>query len=191
MGERLEPVEQDFEQSVLEGEFHPIKSPTRRDDWVKAFRGRWFSHRGGLESFLRTRETSLRDSLQAKADATKKRDTDAAKESYRSRLKELQDRSRKQELEKLARQLVREQADLTQPKLFEEFEEEAKVRVQEIEEQIIVLRRDVERTRELLTREQDQRLEVVLPRRFQLREVRVLPLAVTYLVPAAAEDLRP
>ena len=157
---------------------------------MKAFRGRWFSHRGGLESFLRTRETSLRDGLQAKADATKKRDTDAAKESYRYRLKELQDRGREQELEKLAKQLVREQADLAQPKLFEEFEEEAKVRVQEIEEQMVVLRQDVEQTRELLTREQDHRLKIVLPRRFQLREVRVLPLALTYLVPATAEDLQ-
>ena len=133
----------------------------------------------------------MRDVLQAKADATKKRETEAAKESYRYRLKELQDRSREQELEKLARQLVREQADLLKPTLFAEFEDEAKVRMREIEEQIIVLRQDVERTRELLTREQDQRLEVVLPKRFQLREVRVLPLALTYLVPATAEDLRP
>ena len=53
------------------------------------------------------------------------------------------------------------------------------------------LRQDVERTRELLTREQDNRLKVVLPKRFQLREVRVLPLALTYLVPATAEDIRP
>ena len=53
-----------------------------------------------------------------------------------------------------------------------------------------LLRQDVERTRELLTGEQDQRLKVVLPKRFQLREVRVLPLALTYLVPATAEDLQ-
>ena len=86
---------------------------------------------------------------------------------------------------------LREQADLAQPKLFEEFEVEAKVRVQEIEEQMAVLRQDVERTRDLLTREQDQRLKVVLPRRYQLREVRVLPLALTYLVPASKEDLQP
>jgi hypothetical protein len=63
--------------------------------------------------------------------------------------------------------------------------------VRELEEQIAVLRQDVERTRELLTRERDNRIKVVLPKRFQLREVRVLPLAMTYLVPAAAEDLQP
>ena len=86
---------------------------------------------------------------------------------------------------------MREQADLVQPKLFEEFEVEAKVRVQEIEEQMAVLRQDVERTRELLTRERDHRLNTVLPRRFQLREVRVLPLALTYIIPATKEDLQP
>jgi hypothetical protein len=133
----------------------------------------------------------LRGTLQAKADATRKRETDAARESYRYRLKELQERSREQELEKLAKQLLREQADLAQPKLFEEIEEESEIKVQEIEEQMAVLRQDVDRTRELLTREQDHRLKVVLPKRFQLREVRVLPLALTYLVPAAKEDLQP
>ena len=56
-------------------------------------------------------------------------------------------------------------------------------------EQIGVLRQDVERTRELLTRERDHRLKVVLPKRFQLREVRVLPLALVYLIPATAEDV--
>ena len=54
-----------------------------------------------------------------------------------------------------------------------------------------VLRQDVERTRELLTTEQNHRLKFVLPKRFQLREVRVLPLAFTYLVPATKEDLQP
>jgi hypothetical protein len=53
-----------------------------------------------------------------------------------------------------------------------------------------LLRRDVERTRDLLKRERDKRLNVVLPKRFQLREVRALPLALVYLVPATAEDAR-
>ena len=71
------------------------------------------------------------------------------------------------------------------------FEDELQVGPGELEEQMEVIRQDVERTRELLTREQDHRLELVLPRRFQLREVRVLPLALTYLVPATKEDLQP
>jgi hypothetical protein len=191
VGDQLEGVEHDFEQSVLGSEFHPVRSATSRDDWVKAFRGRWLTHRRQLEAFLRSQESALKTDLQARADATKKRETEAAKESYRYRLKELQDRSREQELEKLVKQLIREQADLVQPKLFEEFEVEAKVRVQEIEEQMAVLRQDVERTRELLTRERDHRLNTVLPRRFQLREVRVLPLALTYIIPATKEDLQP
>jgi superfamily II DNA or RNA helicase len=190
VGERLEPVEHDFEQSVLVSKFHPIQSPTGRDDWVKAIRARWFPHRLALESFRNGQETSLRTVLQTRADAAKKRETDAARESYRYRLNELQDRSREKELEKLAKQLLREQAEATRYALLPDAREEIHVRQEQLNEQIQVLRRDVEQTRELLTREQDHRLKVVLPKRFQLREVRVLPLAITFLVPATAEDLR-
>ncbi len=82
-----------------------------------------------------------------------------------------------------------------QPTLFEEIQEGAKYRVQELEEQMTVLRQDVERTRQLLTKERDNRINVVLPKRFTLLEgsqgVRVLPLTLTYVIPASAEDVRP
>ena len=38
--------------------------------------------------------------------------------------------------------------------------------------------------------ETDHRLKVLLPKRFQLRDVRGLPLALEYVVPASAEDLK-
>jgi superfamily II DNA or RNA helicase len=190
-GDRLTPVEDAFRQNVLQSEFHPIRLGKRQEEWVRTLRAKWFKHRAGLESFLQGQEKSLLTLLQRRADATLKRESEAAKESYRYRLKELQERSREQELDKLARNLLREQAEVAQPSLFEEITEEARVRVQEIEEQIGVLRQDVERTRELLTRERDQRLKVILPRRFTVREVRVLPLALEYLIPATAEDARP
>ena len=81
-------------------------------------------------------------------------------------------------------------ADRSQSVLFEEMVEDSQVRLQEIEEQMTVLRQDVEQTRLRLEQEREQRVNVVLPKRFQVREVRVLPLALTYLVPAAAEDVR-
>jgi superfamily II DNA or RNA helicase len=190
VGERLEPVERDFEQSVLVSEFLLVKSPARRDDWVKALRGRWFPHRGALEDFLKTQQTALRHTLQARADAARGRETDAARESYQYRLKELQERNRAEEIEQIARQLLREQQEVERYALLPEVREELQVRQHQLNAQMEVLRRDVERTRELLTREQDERLKVVLPRRFQLREVRVLPLALTYLIPATAEELR-
>ena len=129
--------------------------------------------------------------MQRRAEATLERELRAAKESYQFRLRELQDRSREQALRRIAKELVRQQVETQQLALFEEIQEEAEMGVRELEEQMAVLRQDVERTRELLTRERDNRIKVVLPKRFQLREVRVLPLAMTYLVPAAAEDLQP
>ncbi len=189
-GDRLARVEDAFQQTVLGSEFHPITSSKRQEEWVRTFRGKWFQHRSELEAFLREQEKSLHTLLQGRADATLQRESAAAKESYRYRLRELEDRSREQELNKLAKALLREQAEAMQPTLFGEIQEEARFRAQEIEEQMTVLRRDVERTRDLLKRERDKRLNVVLPRRFQLREVRPLPLAVVYLVPATAEDVR-
>ena len=88
---------------------------------------------------------------------------------------------------RLARQQQRQQAPPPEPPKYTGEELEKHLR----EYQMEVIRQDVERTRELLTREQDHRLKVVLPKRFQLREVRVLPLALTYLVPATKEDLQP
>jgi hypothetical protein len=190
-GDRLTPVEPAFEQTVLRSDYHPVKAGKRQEEWVRTVRGKWFQHRSALEEFLTGQEGQLLTLLQGRADATLKRESEAARESYRYRLKELQDRSREQELNKLARELVKQQAEATQPTLFEDFRFDAQERVTEIEEQMTVLRRDVERTRELLTRERDHRLKALLPRRFQLREVRVLPLALTYLVPATAEDMQP
>lgn len=152
-------------------------------------------HKADLEAILKRQEKTLRSILEARAKTTLQRELGAAKESYQYRLRELKDRSREQELGKLAKALLREQAEAIQPTLFEELQEEAKLRVSEIEEQMAVLRQDVERTRDLLTKEQEHRLKVVLPKRFSLLEgsqgVRVLPLALTYIVPATAEDLRP
>jgi superfamily II DNA or RNA helicase len=189
-GDRLTPVENTFQQTVLGSEFHPIKSSKRQEDWVRTFRGKWFKHRTDLEAFLRAQEKSLHTLLQTRADATLKRENAAAKESYRYRLKELEDRSREKALERLWEQLQQAQREASQPTLFEEIQESAQLQVKEKEEQIALLRRDVERTHDLLKSERDKRLNVVLPKRFHLREVRALPLALVYLIPATAEDVR-
>ena len=192
-GDRLTPVEPSFQQTVLQCEFHPIKTAKRRDEWVTTLRGKWFKHRSELEAFLHGQEKSLLTILQQRADTTLQREGDAAKESYRYRLKELQDRSRDQELNKLAKALVREQVGAMQPTLFEDVQEVAQVRVQEIEEQMTLLRLGTWTA--LVTclpgRRDLRHLKDVLPRRYKLRKVQPLPLALMYLIPATAEDVRP
>lgn len=190
-GSELRPVEKSFQETVLGSQLHAVKAAKRRDEWVRILRGKWFQHRAELEKFLRKQETSLKTSLQQRADLAREREVKAAKESYQYRLKELQDRSRDRELEQLAVELTRQRMEAERPSLFEDFDEGAKLKVREIEEQMAILQRDVERTRELLIQECDDRLKRVLPKRFQLREVRVLPLALAYVIPAAAEDLKP
>ena len=118
------------------------------------------------------------------------RETDETKASYKHRIAELKNRSRDKEIEKLAKHLIEEQREALQRRLFEEIQEDAKVRVANIEEQMAVLKQDVERTRTVLELERDRRLKEILPNRFAIREIRVLPLAVMYVVPAAAEDIQ-
>ncbi len=100
----------------------------------------------------------MRDHAGGRAAATLKRELQAAKDSYQYRLRELQDRNREQALRKIAKELVRQRVEAQQLSLFEEFQQEAEMGVQELEEQVAVLRQDVERTRQLLTRERDNRI---------------------------------
>ena len=160
-GDRLVPVEDDFEQTVLRSEFLPIKSagaPGRVGPHASGAGGS--SIAAGLEAFLA--RPGSRPAGRAARPGRRRAEagSEAAKESYRYRLKELQDRSREQELEQAGQgNSSGSRPRPTQPTLFEEFREEPKVRVQEIEEQMTVLRQDVERTRDLLTRERDQPAE--------------------------------
>ncbi len=189
-GDNIQLVEDQFKQIVLQTQLHQIKSSERLESWTRIFRARWFQYKSGLEKYLERTETEMRKSFTERVNAAMKLEMDSAKESYRYRLKELQDRSREKELEKVAKELLKEQKEANQPSLFQEIEEETKYRLNELEEQMTVLRQDVERTRELLENERKYRLEYVLPKRFQIREVRVLPLALTFVVPASAEDFQ-
>jgi hypothetical protein len=188
-GDRLTPVDDEFQRVVLGSEFHSIQSTPRRDGLVRSLRTHWLQHKDCLETFLRSQEKEVKNVLDGRAAATLKRELAAAKESYHFRLRELQDRSREQALQRIAKELVKQRSEAQQLALFEEIQEEAEMGLQELEQQVAVLRQDVERTRQLLTRERDNRVNIVLPKRFQIREVRVLPLSLTYLVPATKEDL--
>lgn len=190
-GDRLVPVEDDFEETVLHSLFHPVKSTARLDDWVRTIRGHWFQHKTALESLLNRQESEQRKLLEARAEAALGRELEAAKQSYKYRLDELKDRSREAQIDKLARQISELSADAQQGILFEEIREATQEDIRNLEEQREILRQDIQRTRDLVERERDHRIKTVLPRRFQIREVRVLPLGLTYLVPATAEDVRP
>ena len=189
-GDCLTLVDDEFQRVVLGSEFHPIQATARRDGLVRSLRTHWLQHKDCLEKFLRSREKEVKDVLDGRAAATLKRELAAAKESYQFRLRELQDRSREQALERIAKELVKQRSEAQQLALFEDIQQEAEMGLQELEQQVAVLRQDVERTRHLLTRERDNRVNIVLPKRFQIREVRVLPLSLTYLVPATKEDLQ-
>jgi hypothetical protein len=186
----LVPVEESFQRSILQGDFQPIRSTKRHEDWVRTFRSRWLGHKQSLEAFRKQEQERWLSVLQARATVTLDREKKAAKESYDYRIKELEERTREREIQQLAKELVKQQAESEQPYLLEDLREEAEGSEQAILEQIELLKRDVDETRRSLTNERDYRLKSLLPRRFELREVRVLPLAIEYIVPASVEDIR-
>ena len=190
-GDTLVAVEPTFGDIVTRAEFLPIKSRPRLETMIAAIRARWPTHRSNIEAALGAIKTQLTQTLDDKAAVNLKAELETTRESYKVRLAELQDRRRDQELERLAADLLEQQVAAQQPSLFEDINADAKNRSKELENQIAILRRDVERTRELLTSERDYRCNDLLPKRFQIHEIRVLPLALTYLFPAAAEDLAP
>jgi superfamily II DNA or RNA helicase len=187
-GDKLTPVEDEFAHRVLHSQLHSIKSAERREDWVRTLRSHWYEHRSALEAFGDQQEEFWNSAFEQRAQQSLERELEDAKASYKHRLAELKERSRDKEIEKLAKQLVEEQREVLQRLLFAEIQEDAKVRVANIEEQIGVLKRDFESTRQTLEVERDRRIKEVLPNRFAIREVRVLPLAVMYVVLATAED---
>lgn len=189
-GDKLTPVESEFQHRVLHSQLYPIKSSDRREDWVRTLRGHWYNHSKSLKSYSDEQESIWSSEFSQRAEVALERETKDTKASYKHRLAELKDRSRDKEIEKLARQLLEEQREALQRTLFEEIQEDAKVRAANIEEQMQVLKQDVERTRTTLELEQKRRLKEVLPNRFAIREIRVLPLAVMYVVPATAEDMQ-
>jgi len=188
-GDELSAVGPAFRESVARSVFLPIKSPARLENSIKIIRAKWPAHRSNIEAILQQIKTQSAASFQAKASANLKAELESTRESYRVRLAELQDRSREQALNRLAADLLEQQAAAQQPALFEDINADAKIRSRDLEDQMAILRRDVERTRELLTAERDNRVNVLLPRRFKIHEIRVLPLALVYLLPADAEDI--
>ena len=186
----LVPVEESFQQSILQGDFRAVRSTKRHEEWVRTFRSRWLGHKQVLEAFRKQEQDRWFGVLQARATVTLDREKKTAKESYDYRIKELEERTRDREIKQLAKELVKQRAESEQPYLIEDLREEAKGSEQAILDQIELLKRDVDETRRSLTNERDYRLKLLLPKRFELREVRVLPLAIEYVVPASVEDTR-
>ena len=86
-----------------------------------------------MRSSSAARRSEVKNVLDGRAAATLKRELAAAKESYQFRLRELQDRSREQALQRIAKELVRQRSEAQQLALFEEIQEEAEMGLQELE----------------------------------------------------------
>ena len=189
-GNRLIEVENQFADSVLHEEFLRLGSSDRLEEWTRTIRSKWSSYQSELERIMADlEENTLRD-YEAIAKTALANERKTVDQGYRHRLKELSERSREKELRKVVEALLDEQVEAMQATLFPELKEDAEKRRADLEHQVNILKRDVEMTRERIERERKNRKEVVLPRRFTIEHFRALPLAVEFVVPAVAEDLK-
>ncbi len=188
-GDKLSRVEKPFEDEVLHGDLLNIQSHSNLENWVRIVRGKWSRHQTSLERFMENRREELASELERRAKEALKREQVILRDSYAHRLKELNEHSRKEELEKLVKQRHRLEVEGKQLRLLPEMQEEIELSIRDTDQQIELQRLDFEDTRRRLEREQELRREL-LAKRYTIRDLRVLPLAVQYVVPATAEDLR-
>lgn len=189
-GDGLREMDERLADDFLETQRFPVRSNSRLDEWVKTIRRRWLSHREFLEAFMEKTGAGLAQVFEERALAAKREALEAERGHYKRRLSELKALTNERELRKLVEARLRAEAETEQSFLFPEFREDKQRELRDIETQIALKRRDVEQTRGILHDEFERRQNTVLPRRFSIREIRVLPLAAQYVVPALAEDIQ-
>jgi Helicase conserved C-terminal domain/SNF2-related domain len=188
-GDKIKPAVSDQQDRLLRETLLPVKSSKRREDWTRTVRTKWVKHREAIDRFTKTQVEKWRTQIEQAASATLDREKADTSVSYKHRLKELADRTREREMGKMLRELAKAEVEAASGFLFADMEVEAEAKLVDIEKEVELLRRDTEHTRVQLERERDHRLKKVLPQRYTIRDVRVIPLAVEYVIPADKEDL--
>ena len=191
LGADLDYIEDEEYRELIKSErVLEIVNEDHRNQRILAVRQHWDAHQESLEHFIEERrEQAERQFAQIAAKALQ-RDKETIKADYDQRLKELSDSTTEAELRRLRKALADVEVERIQYYLLEEFEIDVEQKAQVIEQDIALLKRDVEQTRDMIRDEKKHILDEVLPRRYKIQEVRILPLAVEYIFPATAEDLR-
>jgi len=187
-GDRLSPAEASFEEEILHSDLLPLGSDARLDEWGRIVRGKWPQHSTRLKKFMEERKAEFAADFEKRAKAALERELAEARESYRYRLKEIKRSSSDKEIEKLVGEITRLEIERSQQLLLRELEEDREQKQRELNERKALLLRNMEDTQRRLEKERDQRRQL-LSKRYSIRDLRVLPLAVQYIIPAAKEDL--
>ncbi|MFB3789295.1 MAG: DISARM system SNF2-like helicase DrmD [bacterium] len=189
-GNDLSPMPDALTREILGEPAGPLLNTTRRDALLDAIKKHWPSHQDRLEAFMKQTEKAVAGDMAARAKAALAKTKKAEAEKYEYRLKELEKSTNPKELEKRLRELHKMEIDLSVGYLFSDWEAEQAGKKQSLEQEIDLLKKDMERTKAELEREKEYRLNELLPKRFTLRPPRILPLAIEYLVPATGEEAR-
>ena len=193
-GNSLQSVESNFEHSVLNQRLVSIGSSDRLESLRRKLIPLWDSgdvggHRVWLENYMSQIQKDRQLEFVAKAKEALTENKKAAKSAYQYRIKALEKRSEEKEYEKIARELNRAEAAEAQATMFADQQQETAQSLEELMNMMELIKVNINVTKEKLENELDNRLNNILPARYNIQSVRVLPLAVEYVVPVTAEEL--
>lgn len=188
-GSLLSPVAAEYQDLILHETSYSIASDSRRGEWIRTLRLKWDDHRKAFERVLSQHQTVLKSEFEKMAAENLKVNLKSTRDAYDRRLKALDESRRDKEEEKAARQLVEAEIKADQPTFFEDINESRDRRVREIRELIESLQLNMDDLKRRLESEKEERLTKLIPGRFTIKDVRVIPLALEYLIPALPEDL--
>jgi SNF2 family DNA or RNA helicase len=176
-GDHITPMLDDLWKELTHLERRPLE-PVAVSAWVKNIVDQWISHEGQIREFIKDRRSVYEEEFEQRMATRLKEETASERERFRSRLKELQNEPRW--LERQRKEFERQRQRLMQPLLFAEQQAVEEQKLRDIEWEL--MHNHIEQMKQLLERERQRMLDVVLPKRFTLASLDLQPLTVEYLV---------
>lgn len=187
-GKSLLEVNNEFQQSILNLDLHPVRSTERINEWSGLFQKVWYHHNKLLENHLAKVEAACENDLTAKAKQLLMENKKTLIQGYDDRIKSLRVSQTDKEIEKIAEELSLQEAKLSQLELDETFQSLKERQVREKREWFELIKADKNHLINLLEEDKENRVNNLLPKRYKIESVHVFPLAVEYIIPASAED---
>ncbi|TGM78607.1 DNA helicase [Leptospira levettii] len=168
-----------YEWDTSMGNTQPILSEPEKKNLVEKAKDIWGSWEEVVQKFLKLEEVNISSKIESYLKDELKKSKEFEKETYDSRIKELQKAIELNTTEKRKKELEDMRKSLTQLALFEDITREDKRNIQDLEEEIKRTQQQYQNLITYLKSEKNRVLEEIVPRRYKLSDlVKVYPVGV-------------
>lgn len=178
-GDELSAVDPSYWQQVRSLPRHEL-SAGALERWQRSVVDQWVSHRGLLEEHIHLNKPKLEAELADRMSDLLKEEQTRQKEAFGQRMRELDALRQPKALERLRKEVVKQRRQMEQLYLLPEIQAEEDQRLHEREWALAQAHH--EQMKALLSEERKRVLDKLLPRRYQLENISLQPLAVEYIV---------